>query len=305
MTPVLNLLAVLDAGGAPDSDRLELARLTEAELMTRYPALVVGLGALVFVGLICDVVLCIRWLSPFASRVGQKPWGLREVGIGALALLVPLLCGGALIAQSTVALGLTGDVQNFVLLAGELVLRVAVLVALLLFLRRQQIPLADAFGFRAESRRGAVLAGIVAYLGVLPPLVLFLIPYAKFCRLIHVRQTPQPIAELFVGSDSNAIVWLIATFAVVVAPAFEELLFRGLAYPAFKRRCGALAGAVIVSVVFALIHLHPFSVGPLFVLALGLAFGYEMTGSLLTPITMHALFNLTNIAMLLYVRSQA
>ena len=91
----------------------------------------------------------------------------------------------------------------------------------------------------------------------------------------------------------------------MVAPLFEELFFRGIAYPILKQRFGAAAALVTVSVVFALIHWHLPSMAPLFALSLGLGIAYEITGSLLTPITMHALFNAANVAMLLYVRAHS
>jgi membrane protease YdiL (CAAX protease family) len=60
-----------------------------------------------------------------------------------------------------------------------------------------------------------------------------------------------------------------------------------------------------VSAAFAVTHLHVPSLGPLFALAVGLGLSYELTGSLLVPITMHALFNATNVAVLLYVRAHS
>jgi membrane protease YdiL (CAAX protease family) len=95
---------------------------------------------------------------------------------------------------------------------------------------------------------------------------------------------------------------LLAGFAVVAAPLFEELFFRGFAYPVLKQRIGAAWALVTISAVFALIHFHLPSMAPLFALSIGLGIVYEMTGSLLAPIAMHALFNAANVAMLLYVR---
>jgi membrane protease YdiL (CAAX protease family) len=52
------------------------------------------------------------------------------------------------------------------------------------------------------------------------------------------------------------------------------------------------------------VHAHTPSVGPLF--ALGMAFGlaYELTGTIVAPVIMHALFNTANVLLLLYVRGQ-
>jgi hypothetical protein len=54
------------------------------------------------------------------------------------------------------------------------------------------------------------------------------------------------------------------------------------------------------SFLFALIHLNVPTFVPLFVFALALTWLYERTDNLLAPITAHALFNATNLVMLLY-----
>ena len=92
-------------------------------------------------------------------------------------------------------------------------------------------------------------------------------------------------------------------FALAIAPVFEEVFFRGLAYPALKQRLGPARALVLVSAAFALVHFHAPSVVPLFALSLALGLAYEYTGSLLTPIAIHALFNATNVLTLLYVRN--
>ena len=95
----------------------------------------------------------------------------------------------------------------------------------------------------------------------------------------------------------------LTLFALVVAPVFEEFFFRGFAYPALKEHLGSVRALVIVSAAFAASHLHGPSFVPLFVLALGLGLAYELTGTLLTPITMHAVFNSTMIVQLFYQRA--
>jgi membrane protease YdiL (CAAX protease family) len=101
------------------------------------------------------------------------------------------------------------------------------------------------------------------------------------------------------------VVVLIAVFAVTIAPVFEEFLFRGFAYPVLKQRWGTAKALMVVSAAFAGIHFHLPSLGPLFALAVGLGLAYELTGSLLTPITMHVLFNAANVLMILYVRTHS
>ena len=48
--------------------------------------------------------------------------------------------------------------------------------------------------------------------------------------------------------------WLLSVFGVLIAPFFEEILFRGLLFPALARRTGALLSLVATSVLFGVVH---------------------------------------------------
>ena len=78
--------------------------------------------------------------------------------------------------------------------------------------------------------------------------------------------------------------------AVGLAPAAEELLFRGYAYPALKARTGRHA-AWISALLFASVHVYLINFLPLF--ALGIAFVqlYERYRSIAVPILAHATMN--------------
>jgi membrane protease YdiL (CAAX protease family) len=84
-------------------------------------------------------------------------------------------------------------------------------------------------------------------------------------------------------------------FAVGVAPVVEELLFRGLLLPIVLQGRSFLFGALLTSLYFALIHLHAPSLLPLLLLSVGFSAGYAATGSILTPIAMHVVFNVTGL----------
>jgi len=81
-------------------------------------------------------------------------------------------------------------------------------------------------------------------------------------------------------------------FAVVVAPVNEELLFRGILLPTLMKKRDFTFAVLLCSFYFALIHLHGPSLLPLMTLSVMLSAGYAATGSILTPIVMHAVFNL-------------
>ena len=48
--------------------------------------------------------------------------------------------------------------------------------------------------------------------------------------------------------------WLMSIFGVFIAPFAEELLFRGLLFPALSRRAGAVAGLALTSIAFGALH---------------------------------------------------
>jgi membrane protease YdiL (CAAX protease family) len=93
---------------------------------------------------------------------------------------------------------------------------------------------------------------------------------------------------------------ILAIVAVVVAPVVEEMLFRGLFQTTIRSYSGRpWLAIVLTSMLFASIHVDRSHWPSLFVLALGLGYAYENSGSLLRPIFMHAMFNGVNIAAIL------
>ena len=175
------------------------------------------------------------------------------------------------------------------------------LAALALYLRRRGITLREAFGFTAS----APLTGLIGYLAVLPPVVVAM-GITQLCyQALRIELTPQPVADLFLTTESPDILILVAGLAIVVAPVFEEVFFRGFLYPVLKAKWGMPVALATVSLVFAAIHLHLPSTAPLFLLGLALGLVYERSGSLLASITLHSLFNTANILMLFYLRHHA
>jgi membrane protease YdiL (CAAX protease family) len=63
--------------------------------------------------------------------------------------------------------------------------------------------------------------------------------------------TTAPIYELF---KNQALAWTATFFGIFVAPAAEELAFRGFLLPVLARNFGKVAGIVVTSAIFALLH---------------------------------------------------
>jgi len=96
----------------------------------------------------------------------------------------------------------------------------------------------------------------------------------------------------------------VVVVAIGIAPVAEELLFRGILYPAIKQ--AGFPGVALwgTSLLFAAIHVNLGIFVPLLLLALVLAQLYERTGNLLAPITAHALFNAFNFVGFFYLETQ-
>lgn len=102
--------------------------------------------------------------------------------------------------------------------------------------------------------------------------------------------------------------WVSVGCAVILAPIFEELLFRGMLQTAMVRAFGRTWPAIFVtSALFAATHLFSinmpwYGVAAIFVLSIGLGVAFERTKRIGVPIIMHVLFNAANVAITLMMK---
>jgi len=78
---------------------------------------------------------------------------------------------------------------------------------------------------------------------------------------------------------------------VVAAPIAEELVFRRFAYGAMREKMPKIVAALISSLMFAVAHGNLLSLFFTFVLGMLLSVSYEVSGSIVVPIIIHASFN--------------
>lgn len=83
-----------------------------------------------------------------------------------------------------------------------------------------------------------------------------------------------------------------AILIVFLAPLGEEMVFRGIAYTALRRR-GKWRALTVTSLLFAVAHMQVIHFIPIFLIGLILAYLFERTGSLKPAIALHVLVNLT------------
>jgi membrane protease YdiL (CAAX protease family) len=168
----------------------------------------------------------------------------------------------------------------------------------------RNVNLVDAFGLRRFPvwRTLPVGAGLVA--AFLP---VFLFVAWLSVQVLGEKAQAQELVSVFSAAaekDQRDMIWRIALSAVIIAPFFEELIFRGYLYPAFKRFFGPFPAAVGTALLFAMIHDNAAGFAGLALLALAFTLAYEWSGSILLPIVMHACFNAMNLGWLWWITTQ-
>lgn len=118
----------------------------------------------------------------------------------------------------------------------------------------------------------------------------------------HWDTTPQYAVELLLHSDNPWTLGWLLFLAVVLAPASEEILFRGFLHPYLKSHLPTGVAWVLTAVIFAAIHFHIMTFPQLLVLGLVLGATYEITGSLSLCVGVHVCFNLVSAGALLAVK---
>ncbi len=179
----------------------------------------------------------------------------------------------------------------FVILTGALCLGLAL---------RREVSLAELWGLQ-RLRWKQVVGWSVLLAALVVPLILMVADRSRALLQNWMGDIPaQPLVEAFVQDERASFRIMLGLMAVVLAPVFEEVFYRGYLYAVVKRYSDRFFAAVFSSLVFALNHEGVISYAPLFVLALFLAVSYELSGCLWVPIGVHALFNLASLlAMLL------
>lgn len=144
-------------------------------------------------------------------------------------------------------------------------------------------------------------AGVLGYLAGLPLLALGIgitLGLVGIVTVLRQRaglgEPPPPNNAVFelATSDSPLVLILVFLLATVWAPVCEESIFRGSLYRHMRGRVGIVFAAAASALVFGLCHAYgPVLVFPVVMLGVTFAFLREWRGSLIAPITAHALHN--------------
>jgi len=140
--------------------------------------------------------------------------------------------------------------------------------------------------------KSAVSKGLLFGVAAIPPTMLITMLTNNLLNRAGFETESQSVIK-WLSSPDTSVAARIAIFmsAVIVAPMAEEVIFRGILFPSVYKRKSWFFSSMLISCIFSLIHFHPPSFISIFVLSLFFCAGYSVTGSLVTPIVMHMVFN--------------
>jgi membrane protease YdiL (CAAX protease family) len=286
------------AAGQTDSERCgadAAARRASAQLLavTVLPALVLLLGTALLLGEIWR-----RWrgrsapLPPLeAPPLGPLDAVLLIAGgfvvIG--ELLTPLFVTPALTALLK-ALAITSPLrEGLSVLALYLALMAGPLLILALMLRSLgPIPAQGWLEFRWRPLIASLGPALHGLLLVLP--LVSLVGWVQG-QIWSDAGGSNPLLDLVLRSQDTATLACFGLTAIVLAPLFEETIFRGVLLPVAAGELGPARGVLLSAAVFAVAHLSLGELLPLFMLGLGLGWLRLSCGRLGSCVLMHALWN--------------
>jgi membrane protease YdiL (CAAX protease family) len=236
--------------------------------------------------------------------LSEKPWRLDWVMAVFLGLFASIALGMLLIQLTGLARGVSpSGVPPFaVFVVGITSFHGAAAVLIFVLLRLQGISAIRSFGFNTPGLKRALLLALGALVVVLPVALGLNWVYATVMEWFQVKPVAQQAVQMLQEQRATLGLGPIIFFGaatILVVPAVEEMLFRGMLYPVIKQEGFPRLAWWGSSLFFAATHMNAMTFIPLTGLALVLVWLYEQTDNLLAPIVTHSLFNAFNFCWLI------
>ena len=250
--------------------------------------------------LIAGLVLCVRGLAlKLSGRNVMAAYGAPpDVGWGALDVLkavVVFLFFGYVLAFSELIIAhvfaLKGhDERLATVLHATMMDAIGISIVLYFVIKKFKGKIAD-LGVSFKDFLRDIRIGVIGYIAILPILALILVIVISVLQLIKYDQPASTALEILYEDSRPKLLLILTVLVTFLGPVAEELFFRGFAYPAIRKRLGVRNAVIIVSAVFAMLHMNVVAFFPILGLGVLLAYLYEKTGSLIPSISVHVIHN--------------
>lgn len=141
------------------------------------------------------------------------------------------------------------------------------------------VKMASAANFMTYGLFGGL--GIFGLIWIISALIYRLQPNIKpqdFEQILRTVHTTQGFLIMFL-------------LGAVLAPLYEELLFRGMLYPAVRKYLGPTGGAIVAGLIFGLVHWDLWRTIPIAIGGTLFCYIYEKTDSILVTALAHGTWN--------------
>jgi membrane protease YdiL (CAAX protease family) len=133
-------------------------------------------------------------------------------------------------------------------------------------------------------------------------LLAFNVLYSQILNLLNFGRPQQTVANFFSSGQPLSLQILGIMLVLLSAPLTEELLYRGILFPALCRIASPHTAAIFSGLLFGAIHIEALTILPLAFLGYLLALSYYYTRSIWVPIALHIANNLFAYLFLLFFR---
>lgn len=256
---------------------------------------------LICVGIAADIGLVLHWIKRPVRLPELAGWlASRALPPKLMMFLFGIVIGFYLLASWVYVLIFpSGEIGPQAVIFQTLLFHLPVLSLLGLLFHFAGIQGRELFGLHWKKAPALLGLSVIFYLAAVPLLWFYSALYQILLHQFGCDFYLQDVAQVLMAPAP----WLMRTglffIAIIVAPVFEEIVFRGILLPFVVRRAGFWPGVVLVSVIFGGMHLHLPSFLPLFLLSVIFSLAYARTRSLLVPVGMHILFNGVTVVLLL------
>ncbi len=142
------------------------------------------------------------------------------------------------------------------------------------------------FNFKPITK--GLIDGIRGWIMIIPIVLLTSLVMNYFTEN---QRGSNPLLEIVLNNNNYFAFLILFLTTTILAPLFEEIIFRGALLPILSRDFGKVVGIIFSSFIFALAHLSFSEFPPLFILGIGLACTRLISGRLISSIFMHSLWN--------------
>lgn len=215
--------------------------------------------------------------------------GLFGVTLVVVALLVVLIKLGAIPVELT-----SDSFMTYCVLPAQAVSSLAIIVLVRRRLKSTGAAWSDV-GFRRAPLKKSIGYFLAYYTGLIGFVILAAIVAVATGAMTSDASEPAAAAE----SVQKSALFITILTTVIIGPIIEEIIFRGILFPALLQKYSPVIGGLVTALIFAAVHIDPIRIVLLLPLAFYLSFMRHKLGSIYPGIALHMSWNaLATVALL-------